>query len=87
MTGDPAVDASIIGELILGELPEWYVGVCRLEHNDHGYIRVVGENDLTVGSVSTDHWRESTVNSGEVHDLGEIAERVNNLIQREHDAL
>lgn len=85
------IDGSIVGELLLGELPEWHVGVCTLvvyEPEDaEEEISVLGDGGHRVGRVSTDVWTESDLTGDRVKDLAAIAEDVNDLIQREHDAL
>lgn len=87
------VDGSIIGELLLDELPEWRLGVCRIEveegdGEEEEDIVVFGEGDHEVGRVTTDRWKKpevpEIVDQDEVKALGEIAEQVNRVIKKEH---
>lgn len=86
---DRKISSSVIGELILGELPFWQAGVCRVEHDD-GAIVVRGENDHPVGSVKLSKYRDKPSVLGEgrmVLDLSAIADEVNEIAEEEHDEL
>lgn len=77
---------SLVGELLLGELPEWYVGVCRVIA-DGDEIVVYDEDDHGFEVISTDVWTESPIDGEPVKDLQRIAESANRAIQREHREL
>lgn len=85
------VSGGIVGELILGEVPEWYAGVCKVEVKDDGSDTIVvrGENDHPVGEVDPNaKMRESVIDpESEVYNLEAVAEQVNRLIQKEHNRL
>ena len=82
------IDSSLIGELILGEIEEWWVGVCRVTYDDESEeIKVYGENDHLVGEVSTDHWTESEVFQQDVKDTEKIASATQRAIEKEMAAL
>jgi len=82
------VDASIVGELLLEELPYWDVGVCTIKVKEQNSdILVYGENNHLLTEVSTDVWRDGVLTDDKVKDLEAIADNVNDAIREEHDAL
>lgn len=78
------VDGSIVGELLLGELHQWYAGICTIRVQGE-YVEVKGE--AGVARISTDCWRESPLDGEQVKDLSAIAEKVNEAVEEEHAAL
>ncbi|UBF23249.1 hypothetical protein M1M34_gp084 [Haloarcula tailed virus 2] len=82
------IDSGLVAELIMGELPEWYVGVCTVRYDEVTEdMLVYGENDLMAGSVSTDVWTNSVITVSRVKNTAVIADRVNGLIEAEHAEL
>lgn len=85
------VDGSIIGELLLKELPYWQVGVCVVATGDDDMVHVRGEGDHTIASIDcNEYMKESTLPFGDdrmVYDLSTIASKVNAAIKSEHDQL
>jgi hypothetical protein len=69
------VDGGIIGELMLEEVEYWGVGVCKIVSNGDG-VSVLGENDHPVIHVP----RQGNT-------LNEMAEKVNDAIEKEHSRL
>ena len=69
------VNASIIGELALGELPEWHVGVCTLTYEDndpYAEIHIRGENELRV-VVCDNHVRNGILDLERTAELTNLA--------------
>lgn len=86
------VDSSIVGDLLVGELPYWQVGVCKIElreyEQDKDEIMIRGENGHPIGEVELDEWRPSQIEEDEeVLDLKVLAEQVNEIIEDEHSEL
>ena len=81
------ISAGLIGELLLGEQEDWYVGVCTVTV-DGDYVHVLGENDHKVGTVDTNaYYVESWLTGDAVVDLPAVADEVNAHIDAEHEAL
>lgn len=68
------IDASLAGEICLGEVNQWYTGVCTLR-NHKGGIRVYGEAGHPIGTIYPDG------------DLEEVAETVNKMVKQQHEQL
>lgn len=76
LTGD------LIGELILGELPEWHSGVCRVQYDEKNEDIVVhGENDHVVRRIDIAEYSHYDPN------LTEIADVANDAIKSEQAEL
>lgn len=81
------ISASVIGELLLDELPYWSVGICRVEAEGDDMV-VYGENDHPVARIDTKkHMRESPFDGADVVNTEAVAAEVNEAIEWEHDAL
>jgi len=80
------VGPGVIGDLLLGEVPFWQAGVCKVEDNEDEIV-VRGENDHPVGTVELDEWTESPLDGEDVLDLEVLAEEVNDIIEQEQDEL
>lgn len=82
---DEYVDASIMAELFVGELPRWYTGVCAVHYyeDDRDFV-VTGENEHEIFRRSIERYTDTE--SGTI-DLDYLAESVNEVITAEMDAL
>ena len=79
----PSVGPSLIGDLLIGELDSWHLGICvvRKDGND---LLVHGETGQVVDRVDTDVWTTSTLSEDtEVKDLARIADTINSAIASE----
>lgn len=83
------VSGSLIGDLILGEVPVWEVGVCRLTYDEgHDKVVVFGEGGDTIRSVACDEYqRESQLDGSLVVDCTAVAREVNGAVDEEMKAL
>jgi hypothetical protein len=82
----PDVGPGVVGDLLIGELDNWYVGICEVVKDDDQLI-VLGENRHVVGRIDTDVWTNSVLSDTEVKDLDKIADAVNSAITAEYDEL
>ena len=83
----PCVNSNIVGDLLIGELDSWHVGICEVVKDDDDLL-VCGENGQVVERVDTDVWTTSTLFDGiEVKDLVEIADTINSAIAAEYGEL
>jgi len=79
----PSVDSGIVGDLLIGELDSWHVGICKIE-KDGGDLLVCGETGQVVERVDTDVWTTSAIiEDTEVKSLAEIADTINSAIESE----
>lgn len=82
------VDASIIGELYLDEMPYWDVHVCRIKIDD-GDVVIYSEDGHVIERIepemkpASDLWDDDS----EVIDIESVAEKVNEVIELEHSQL
>ena len=85
----PCIDPSIVGDLLIGDLDSWHVGICEVKTRDtDDQLTILGENRHVVGRVDTDVWTTSTLfEDTEVKDLDKIADKINNAIASEYDEL
>ena len=82
-----SVDSGIVGDLLIGELDSWHVGICKIE-KDGGGLLVCGETGQVVDRVDTDVWTTSTLSEDtEVKDLAKIADTINSAIASEYGEL
>jgi len=81
------VNFNIVGDLLIGELDSWHVGICKIEKDDDDLL-VYGENGHLVERIDTDVWTTSTLFDGiEAKDLAKIADTINGAIASEYDEL
>ena len=83
---EPDVGPGVVGDLLIGELDSWHVGICKIEKDDDGLL-FYGENDRVVGRINTDVWTTSVLSDTEVKDLDKIANMINSAIASEEDEL
>jgi len=77
------VNSAIVGDLLIGELDSWNVGICEVKKDDEDLL-VYGENGHLVKRVNTDVWTTSTLfEDTEVKDLAKIADKINSAIASE----
>jgi hypothetical protein len=77
------VTGSIIGELILGELYDWHVGICRVKYDggNTADIVVYDENDHVLKRLDIEEYTDDAIH------LDAIADTVNATVQREMERL
>jgi hypothetical protein len=81
------VNSAIVGDLLIGELDSWHLGICVVV-KDGGDLLVCGGNGQVVGRVDTDVWTTSTLAyDAEVKDLATIADKINSAIASEYGEL
>ena len=85
----PCVNSNIVGDLLIGELDNWYVGICEVKTRDtDDQLTILGENRHVVGRIDTDVWTNSVLFEGtEVKDLAKIADKINSAIASEYGEL
>ena len=85
----PCVNSNIVGDLLIGELDNWYVGFCEVKTRDtDDQLVILGQNNHVVGRIDTDVWTTSTLfPDTEVKDLDKIADMINSAIASEYDEL
>ena len=82
------VNFNIVGDLLIGELDSWHLGICEVKTGDTDDLLVCGEDGRIVERVNTDVWTTTTLFDGiEVKDLAEIADTINSAIASEYGAL
>ena len=78
-----SVTPSLIGNVLIGELDSWHVGICEVR-KDGNDLLVCGESGQVVERIDTDVWTTSTLfENSEVKDLTKIADRTNSAIASE----
>ena len=82
----PSVTSGIVGDLLIGELDSWHVGICEVV-KDGDDLLVCGENGQVVERVDTDVWTTSVLSETEVKDLAKIADTINSAIASEYGEL
>ena len=80
------VGPGVVGDLLIGELDSWHVGICEVKKDDDDLL-VYGENGHLVKRVNTDVWKTSTLSDTEVKDLDKIAGMIDSAIASEYDEL
>jgi len=80
------VGPGVVGDLLIGELDSWHVGICKIEKDGEDLL-VCGENGHLVKRVDTDVWKTSTLSDTEVKDLDKIAGMIDSAIASEEDEL
>ena len=86
---EPDVGPGVVGDLLIGELDNWYVGICEVKTRDtDDQLTILGENRHVVGRIDTDVWTNSVLfPDTEVKDLAKIADKINNAIAAEYGEL
>ena len=80
------VGPGVVGDLLIGELDSWHVGICKIEKDDDDLL-VCGENGHLVERIDTDVWKTAALSDTEVKDLAKIADAINSAIASEYGAL
>ena len=83
---EPDVGPGVVGDLLIGELDSWHVGICKIEKDDDDLL-VCDEDGQVVERVDTDVWTKSALSETEVKDLSKIADTINSAIASEYDEL
>ena len=85
----PCVNSNIVGDLLIGELDSWHVGICEVKTLDtEDQLVILGQNRHVVGRIDTDVWTTSTLfPDTEVKDLAKIADAINSAIAAEYNEL
>ena len=81
------VGPGVVGDLLIGELDSWHVGICEVKTGDTDDLLVYGENDHLVERIDTDVWTTSALSDTEVKDLDKIAGMIDSAIASEEDEL
>ena len=81
------VNINIVGDLLIGELDSWHLGICEVVKDDDDLL-VCDEDGQVVERVNTDVWTTTTLfENTEFKDLAEIADKTNSAIESEYDEL
>ena len=81
------VNFNIVGDLLIGELDSWHLGICEVVKDDDDLL-VCGEDGQVVERVDTDVWTTSTLFDGiEAKDLAKIADTINSAIAAEYSEI
>ena len=83
---EPDVGPGVVGDLLIGDLDSWHVGICEVVKDDDDLL-VYGENGHVVGRVNTDVWKTAALSDTEVKDLDKIAGMIDSAIASEYGAL
>ena len=84
---EPNVGFGVVGDLLIGELDSWHVGICKIEKDGEDLL-VRGENSHLIKRVDTDVWTTATLfENTEVKDLSRIADTINSAIASEYGEL
>ena len=83
---EPDVGPGVVGELLIGELDSWHVGICEVVKDDDDLL-VCGEDGRVVERIDTDVWTTSVLSDTEVKDLDKIAVMIDSAIESEEDEL
>ena len=83
---EPDVGPGVVGDLLIGELDSWHVGICEVVKDDDDLL-VCGEDGRVVERIDTDVWTTSVLSDTEVKDLDKIANMINSAIASEEDEL
>jgi hypothetical protein len=82
----PCVNSNIVGDLLIGEIDSWHLGICEVKTLDtEDQLIILGQNNHVVGRVDTDVWTNSVLfEDTEVKDLAKIADKTNSAIASEY---
>ena len=83
----PDVGPGVVGDLLIGELDSWHVGICEVKTRDTDDLLVYGENGHVVERIDTDVWKTAALSDTEVKDLDKIAGMIDSAIASEYGAL
>ena len=83
---EPDVGPGVVGDLLIGELDSWNVGICEVKKDDDDLL-VYGENGHVVERIDTDVWKTAALSDTEVKDLDKIAGMIDSAIASEYGAL
>ena len=83
---EPDVGSGVVGDLLIGELDSWHVGICKIEKDDDDLL-VCGENGHLVERIDTDVWKTAALSDTEVKDLDKIADAINSAIAAEYSEI
>ena len=83
------VGPGVVGDLLIGELDSWHVGICEVKTLDtEDELVILGQNNHVVGRVDTDVWTTSTLfPDTEVKDTAKIADMINSAIEAEYSEI
>ena len=83
------VNSAIVGDLLIGEIDSWHLGICEVKTLDtEDQLVILGQNRHVVGRIDTDVWTTSTLfDDTEVKDLAEFADKTNSAIASEYGEL
>ena len=83
------VNSAIVGDLLIGEIDSWHLGICEVKTLDtEDELVILGQNNHVVGRIDTDVWTNSVLfPDTEVKDLAKIADAINSAIASEYGAL
>ena len=83
------VNSAIVGDLLIGEIDSWHLGICEVKTGDtDDQLVILGQNRHVVGRIDTDVWTNSVLfEDTEVKDLDKIADMINSAIAAEYDEL
>ena len=81
------VGPGVVGDLLIGELDSWHVGICEVKTGDTDDLLVYGENDHLVERIDTDVWKTAALSDTEVKDLDKIADMINSAIAAEYSEI
>ena len=78
------VNSNIVGDLLIGELDSWHVGICEVKTLDtEDQLVILGQNRHVVGRIDTDVWTNSVLfPDTEVKDLARSQTRSTAQSQR-----
>ena len=80
------VNSAIVGDLLIGELDSWHLGICEVVKDDDDLL-VCDEDGRVVERVDTDVWTTSGFYDTAVKDLSRIADTINSAIAAEYSEL
>ena len=86
----PCVNSNIVGDLLIGELDSWHVGICEVKtpRDTEDELVILGQNNHVVERVDTDVWTNSVLfEDTEVKDLAKIADAINSAIAAEYSEI
>ena len=83
------VNSAIVGDLLIGEIDSWHLGICEVKTGDtDDQLVILGQNRHVVGRIDTDVWTNSVLfEDTEVKDLAKIADKTNSAIAAEYSEL
>jgi len=83
------VNSAIVGDLLIGEIDSWHLGICEVKTGDtDDQLVILGQNRHVVGRIDTDVWTNSVLfEDTEVKDLAKIADKTNSAIAAEYSEI